>query len=801
MAKTKYRDGGVLATFTPPHNRPADAAFYRLVFVTTYLCLTYFAWTIVQLVAHCLSAHPLLLQNLTNDSQQTYTMQGQILAGTLFAGWYAQWKNTKSARIGSNVIALYVTFTWLFDLPFIYQSFNRVWLGNNYYCHGFLDPSTPTPFVNVAPAYWCRVAQASAALAVIFEFGELLFIMHSVYTYATLDKSLLDEESDDTQAAEIEKRPENATGRKLRDVMIAITIAIALLGFVGYCPLTTAYTQVLTTLSTPTTTDPSPASPNPDIVDPVLFDSVHSLVVLFAFSFTLTIYGLFRYSRSLCGAAVLLTASTFFNLWSSYIFYARRVRNGYTGGPNDVDLGSQVAAIVGLGLLLLVQTIRSVTLTVVYFIRYPVDEASRITANHRWLAGEVAEGKHITPSGIEARSKQETQYFRADWDGAHPVCLLLLSLYSLVVFVEFGILFVMQCLPGMFDVLATNPVVGPEMGQEAMLALSHQLQVILAYWVGATVVVLYTERQSTVATAFASFALNAIFASTFWLNVWPATFQGLYRTAVTEMLVCTAADQGLITGTYCSVVKAQAIASLAFEGVQVALCIYSFIHLLMFVLPSRQERFNYHFPSIPIAVATLFAHTITVLGVAVWGLSGAANNIFYGNLYAISVPDNSWYPNAPAEAAGVAASTYPFDAYMQYVQFGELIILTFAVWFGAIVGLSPTAFHTTGYRRLATLLNLLIVCMFCPFFVLVCRYVRDLPLSASQLGMSAGVIVTFAGLVTGAVCCLVVEMQPVDERVGGYQTHVSELLGVDDSKMSHLVTDAAEEDELTRHRV
>ena len=90
------------------------------------------------------------------------------------------------------------------------------------------------------------------------------------------------------------------------------------------------------------------------------------------------------------------------------------------------------------------------------------------------------------------------------------------------------------------------------------------------------------------------------------------------------------------------------------------------------------------------------------------------------------------------------------------------------------------------------------VCMFCPFFILVCRYVHDLPLSASQLGMSAGVIVTFAGLVTSALCCLAVEMQPIDERLGGYERHVKELLGVDDSKISHPVTDAAEEEGLTR---
>ena len=618
MGKTRYRDGGVLVTSTPPHSRPSSAATYRLLFITAYLCLTYLAWTVVQIIAHCLSAHPLLLQNLTNDTQQVYVMQGQILAGTLFSAWYAQWKNTKSARIGSNVIAFYVAFTWLFDLPYVYQAFNRQWLGNNYYCHGFLDPSTVVPFVNVAPAYWCRVAQASSALAVIYELGQLLFIIHSIYTFATLDKSELDQESDDAQAAEIEKRPENERGRTLRNAMIDLTLCIAVLGFVGYCLLTTAYTQILTAISPPTPTDPSPASPDPNIVDPVLYDSVHSLVVLFAFSFTLTIYGLFRYSRSLCGAAILLTASTFFNLWSSYIFYTRRVRNGYTGGPNNRDLGSQVAAIVGLGLLLLVQTIRSVTLTAVYYIQYPVDEASRITANHRWLAGEVAEGKHITPAEVDERSKQQTQYNRADWDNASPIALLLVTLYALVVFVQFVITFVMQCLPGMFDVLGTNPVTGPEMGQEAMLAVSHQLQIILAYWVSGTVFVLYAERQCTVSTAFASFALNAIFASTFWLNVWPAAFQGLYRNASTELLVCTAADQGMIEHTYCSVVRAQAVASMVFEGVQVSLCVYSFVQLLMFLLPSRQQRFKYHFPSVPIAAATLVAQSTTVLGLAVW---------------------------------------------------------------------------------------------------------------------------------------------------------------------------------------
>ena len=756
-------------------SRPLLPRHVRLLAITGYIAVTYLAWSIVQVVAHSFAFHPLLLQNLTNDSTVVFLTQGEIIAGSLFAAWYAECANTQAARVGNNVVSVFVAFTWIFDLPFIYQVLNGdADYGNNYYCHGYIDPDTSA--FSQAGSGWCGMAKASAAMAIIEQVGQLLLVLHSLYTTATLPSDELDQDPNDAQMADIEKRPENAGRAKLRTVAIKVTLLIAAFGFVGYLLLVLSYTDILTLIPEPSAQDPSPFSPNPDYVDPVLYDATRSLPVLFAFSFTLTIYAIFRYKRALTASAILLTASTFYILWGTYVWYCRRVSYGPT---NQDHLASQKGAIVGLGFLLFVQTVRSLSLAVVYAVTFPMDRAARLIANQRWLAGEVAEGKRLSAEELRQRSEDAPQYpLGGALRNVHPLLVALHVLYAAVVFTAFVISVVTECLPSIFTQLTTSPVLGAVYSNVVMILNSHVFQFMVVFWVGAAITTLYASRIGTVSTAFASLCVNAIIFATWWVVTWPATFQSLYAQAETTGVVCPAADAGLIEQNYCRVAKAAAVVSCVQQLVQALVTVYAAFHLLSFLLPRTRARFVRYCPNAPLAALSFLSYSTLTAGVFIFGLGSVSNGTQPYASDAIQVPDNSYLPNA---ISGSVDPTYPVTAYYVNCAFILLVPIAFAVWFGVVASTSHIGYHRMGVRYLGLGLNALVLAMIAPTFVLSCRFLNHYgdELSASLKAMASGVIVCAAGVLGGCVTTAIGLFCPRDPIVADSEHHTRELLHMD----------------------
>lgn len=686
--------------------------------ITAYLLTVWLVWFAVEIAIHSASTDPSIRgwRTLLASSYINYGIQGLILLGSLTALWYSEAVRTRNTQLMAFTVSTFVVFTWFLNFSFVRNNLNngdiRGYCDNTIVNGQSLATSGSTLFGTSSQL--CRLSRAAAILSVLMEAGQ--FALH-LYCLARLLLPLTDPTVTEEQRLVTEACQLDTSAAKVKSVnsLNKSVIAFTLLSLAGYIVFTLSWIKIQTYQYPTTFVGP--------VGDPLINQMGWQLSLLWAVTYAASILAAGRHSRGVTALAFGLTTTSALALWSFFIFSARRIQQS-DRLTTVVFPDAERAVVAGLGIMLVFETLRAVTLIARYYTYIPVMLApqslgvdGRALIHSHWPAahnnktvtgptngptsgsaanyptqanmGGNAIGNSNTTDGLPTATKAiPASFVMPVFANASRLLKAIVLTHVLVTVAWFITQLVLECHPGLFtDIAATfNPSRPfPALYLDPERTFLYHLLIGIA----AISVCYFSERIPLHCTAVGAATALTVLVSAWFLLMWPALYDFVYDRSVSQNVMLTSP----ITQDYSRGAK--------------AIAIFGFLQLL-----ALGVMFGYALTraAARTTVVTkrglqLFS-TLAAIGTLIWALSAIKRNISstgYTSPYAPGINN---------------------DGYLYMAAFFLMTTVAFSCWTNSLTATSDLPNTSRGWKELCWLSTWITFTFMLPTFILACRWIN-----------------------------------------------------------------------------